>query len=515
MLNINTVTAIDRYERIRHLNAGGMAEVYLARHRGPGGFDKLCVVKRMRPELRSRPHSVDMFLDEARLAALFRHENLPQVFEVGLDADGLPFYAMEYLEGADCRQLNAAAWRSGRGIPLGNLTKIITEAAVALAYAHAACGSDGRPLRVVHRDISPSNIYVTITGGVKVVDFGVAQSEVQSLETAEGVLKGKLPYMSPEQICGATVDHRSDIFSLGCVLYELSVGDRPFDGTCEFQTMQRIASGHYDRPTAVVPDYPPALARIVETALQRSPEQRFPSANAMADALEAFSRTIESRVTERSLGAWVRSFDESSVVRAPRGECASSVPQLDISVGADPGGTARVQCELTTEVELACPPDLPTEADTAIDSPRDRRLRGRAAMTSLAIALVVTVAAFVAWSRPSELSAAVNHVPQPPANIVAPVVGVEAPAANQRERSTPAKASGVTQATTDRRHVRLGGTSVTERATRGKPRPRSRQRSRAIRRPRAPKRNVATRTVRQAPRRGHAWRTDSPFPPVR
>ncbi|HZN91240.1 MAG TPA: serine/threonine-protein kinase, partial [Myxococcales bacterium] len=206
---------VGRYELVQKLATGGMAEVFLAKTVGPGGFEKVLVVKRILPHLVEEREFVEMFLSEAKLAALLNHHNVVQIFDFG-QADGAYFIAMELVDGPNLRVLSKRAQELNRPIPFPLCAKIISLACEGLAYAHGLTDpSSGQPLNLVHRDISPDNIMVTRTGGVKVVDFGIAKAASQAHRTGSGVVKGKLAYMPVEQLASSPLDRRTDVYALG------------------------------------------------------------------------------------------------------------------------------------------------------------------------------------------------------------------------------------------------------------------------------------------------------------
>ena len=212
---------LGRYEVIRHLATGGMAEIYLARTLGIGDFERYAVVKVSAGERRGNRQFVDMFLDEARLAAGLHHGNIAQVYEVGEEV-GEYFYAMEYVHGDTVRSLLEVCAQQQVRIPFEVALAIVVAAAAGLHYAHERTGADGRPLAIVHRDVSPSNLMVSYDGAVKVLDFGIARASERATETESGVVKGKYAYMAPEQCRAQALDRRADVFSLGIILYELT-----------------------------------------------------------------------------------------------------------------------------------------------------------------------------------------------------------------------------------------------------------------------------------------------------
>jgi hypothetical protein len=280
---------LGRYQLLRRLAIGGMAEVYLARATGIEGFEKLVVLKRILPQLAGSPDFVAMFLDEARLAARLQHPNIVQVFDVGASVDDY-YIAMEYVDGKDVRAILSAAQRAAGPPPLGVALSIVQAVCRALQFAHDCTDDDGAPLGVVHRDVSPANVIVTYDGSTKLLDFGVAKAASQSRETEGGTLKGKIGYMSPEQCNGDSIDRRSDVFALGILLFELTTGTKLFREDSELKMLMRIVSEDAPCPSQRRADYPTELAFIVRRALARDRSLRYASARDMERDLSAFAR---------------------------------------------------------------------------------------------------------------------------------------------------------------------------------------------------------------------------------
>lgn len=280
-----SIETFGRYQLLRKLATGGMAEIYLARQVGPEGFEKTLVVKRILPHLSENREFITMFLDEARIAARLNHPNIVQIFDLGAH-DGTYFIAMEYIHGEDARRVWKQAERFNTNLPIALTCRIIIEACAGLDYAHKKCDPSGRPLNIVHRDVSPQNILVSFEGGVKVVDFGIAKAADQGTVTRSGVLKGKYSYMSPEQASGEPIDHRSDIFALGVVMYELLTGTRLFKRPNDRQTLQAVADCLVPPPSAANPSIPRDLDELVLRALQRERGDRYPEARTFAAELE-------------------------------------------------------------------------------------------------------------------------------------------------------------------------------------------------------------------------------------
>jgi eukaryotic-like serine/threonine-protein kinase len=276
-----------RYQLIKKLATGGMAQIYLARQLGVQGFEKLLVVKRILPHLAENEDFITMFLDEARIAARLNHPNVVQIFDLGQQDDTF-YIAMEYIHGEDVRKVWKQAERQGTQIPIPLICRIVIEACAGLDYAHKKTDPGGRPLNIVHRDISPQNILVSFEGGVKVVDFGIAKAADQATVTKSGVLKGKYSYMSPEQAQGRPVDARTDVFALGVVLYELLTGARLFKRANDIQTLNAVTECKVQPPSAIDERLPTELDEIVMKALAKERDDRYGDARQLQEALEAW-----------------------------------------------------------------------------------------------------------------------------------------------------------------------------------------------------------------------------------
>ncbi|HEY5923539.1 MAG TPA: serine/threonine-protein kinase [Kofleriaceae bacterium] len=296
---------LGKYELLLPLAAGGMARIYIGRSTGIGSFERHVVLKMITPERANDLTAVNMFLDEARLAASLNHQNVAQVFEVGEDA-GIHYLAMEYVHGQDLRAVLAKAGSQGTRIPLELALTVVAGAAAGLNHAHERRGPDGQPLGIVHRDVSPSNLMIGYDGAVKLLDFGIAKATARSVETQSGIIKGKFAYMAPEQCRGRDVDRRSDVFSLGIILYEISTQHRCFRADSDFDTMHRIVTGDVVRPTRLVQGYPQALEAIVMKALAIDATQRYQSAGLLLEALESFAVASRMSLSTMGLGRFMR-----------------------------------------------------------------------------------------------------------------------------------------------------------------------------------------------------------------
>jgi serine/threonine protein kinase len=279
---------LGKYEIVRELATGGMAQIYLARTRGAAGFEKNVVLKIILPNLASDRQFVTMFLDEARLAATLRHSNIADVFDVGVEGKTY-YFAMEYVAGQNARAVRIKARETRRPIPVEVSLAIVGGTAAALHYAHTRTDANGKSLDLVHRDVSPSNILVGYEGAIKLVDFGIARATSRRMRTRTGIRKGKVPYLSPELCRGTTIDHRSDLFSLGVILYELTTGERPFQGNSDFVVMDQIVSAAPMPPSQIAREYPSPLESIVMRMLAHSPEARYQTAGQVLEDIETFA----------------------------------------------------------------------------------------------------------------------------------------------------------------------------------------------------------------------------------
>ena len=317
-----------KYTLLRRLAAGGMAELFLALHRSVAGFEKLIVIKRILPSMNQDQGFIEMLLHEARIAATLSHPNVVQIFDVG-QVDGTYFIAMEHIHGEDIQSIVRGMKRMNvPAFPLEHTISILLGTCAGLAYAHDKRDLDGAALGIVHRDISPRNIVVSFTGDVKIVDFGIAKSgtEPGGDDTPNGQLKGKAPYMSPEQAAGQPIDWRSDIFAAGVMLFELTTGRRLFKGASEFETLKMICDKEYPLPSSVKENYPPELERIVMRALAKKREDRYQSAREMQADLELFAREERIAVSQVGLTKWMESLFVDKL--AQQKEALQDVKQL-------------------------------------------------------------------------------------------------------------------------------------------------------------------------------------------
>jgi len=281
-----------KYVLLDRIAVGGMAEIFLARQEGLEGFEKTIVIKRIRPHLSSQKSFVKMFLNEAKLAAQLNHPNIVQIYDLGKIADSY-FIAMEYIFWRDMRRIIPKAEGMDIAFPLVYAVKIASSVCEGLYYAHQKSDLYGNPLNIVHRDVTPENIFVSFDGTVKILDFGIAKAANQIEQTRAGEIKGKLSYMSPEQCMGKVLDQRSDLFSLGVVLYEWITGYKLFTGDSEVAILKTITEGKIYPPSYFKPDIPEAVERILMKTLEKDRDQRYASAWDLQYDLDRFLSSHE------------------------------------------------------------------------------------------------------------------------------------------------------------------------------------------------------------------------------
>ncbi len=338
-------TKLGRYEVIKHLAHGGMADLSVARATGIENFERHVVIKHLRPEQSGDASFVQMFVKEARLAGALHHHNIVQVHDIG-QSEGRHFFAMEYVHGEDLRRILGKLCDGKAHLPLQHVVSIATAVCSALHHAHEQKGPDRKPLGIVHRDVTPGNILVSYDGNVKVVDFGIAKAVHRPSDTGVGMLKGKAPYMSPEQCTGKAVDRRSDVFSFGIVLYELVTVRRLFKGQNEFFTMSSVVQGEIPKPSTQREDLPVELEEIILKALQRDPAARYQTADEMRLALDQFADKAGLRTSPTALSDFMKKLfgvrpepwmvDISPTVDAPVDFDKTDVGVVELPIDATP-----------------------------------------------------------------------------------------------------------------------------------------------------------------------------------
>jgi serine/threonine protein kinase/Tfp pilus assembly protein PilF len=285
-----------------------MAELFRAKLTGAQGFEKLIAIKRILPNLSGEENLLSAFIDEAKLAALLHHENIIQIYDFG-SMDDQYFIAMEYLFGKDLRAISRTVRKKDQELGLENILYIICRICAGLDYSHNLKDLQGKALSIIHRDINPQNILITYEGQVKIIDFGIAKAASHNTKTRENLIKGKLAYMSPEQANGQAIDHRSDIFSTGIILYELLADRRMFQGET-MHVLSLVREAQYDPPEEVIPNLPPKLNAILRRALAKDPDERFRYAGEMLADIEEFMFELSLRPNARSFAGYMKELFE-------------------------------------------------------------------------------------------------------------------------------------------------------------------------------------------------------------
>lgn len=329
-----------KYLLLDRIARGGMAELCRAKILGSQGFEKLVAIKKILPHLADQDEFVSAFIDEARLAAFLQHRNIVQIFDFG-EIGGSYFLSMEYLSGQPLRTLMNLAGKNNTPLPLGIALFIVAEICAGLDYAHNLKNFSGEALNIIHRDIGPQNVFITYDGQVKIIDFGIARATSHNTATASGSLKGKIAYMSPEQAGGSEIDHRSDIFSAGIILYELATGKHLYAGEDSKQQLALAIRGDVVPARQINGALPPLLYDILDRALAREPHDRYQSAERMRSDLEKCARLSAGFAAATELAAFMASLFAEDVVREEetlRQAASAELPPADevLDSGASP-----------------------------------------------------------------------------------------------------------------------------------------------------------------------------------
>lgn len=406
-----TPDRLGRYRLLATLGRGGMGDVYLAVAEGIEGFSKLLVVKELRRRQDDDELQLAMFMDEARLAARLNHPHIVQTLEVGSDGPRR-FIVMEYLEGQSLQRALRRQRQNQRQFPVDVHVGVLASVLDALAYVHGLTGVDGSPLGIVHRDVNPQNVFVTYEGHVKLIDFGIAKTQMASQQTTAGVVKGKILYMAPEQATGRPVDLRTDVFSVGVMLWDALVGRGPWEGKSDIQILYSLMTGVVPRLRDQSPALPPELVEIVDRATSPAPDERYPSAAVMRDELLRQVGPSYLGDHARALGDLVsRAFAEErlelrALVEAQLRAAASTDPQGVVSLTrvraeyADPTSQPSVAStsygsSAQLSISLAQPPP---NADLVVETrPRRSRAVIAGAIAAAALSGAVAVGALAMW----------------------------------------------------------------------------------------------------------------------
>ena len=431
------IAQLGRYTILFRFAAGGMAEVFVGRLRGAGGFEKPVAIKRMLPSLAEETRFVDMFLDEARIAAMITSPNVVPTLDVDTDDEGAPYIVMELVVGASLSQLQRGMTRQQLEVPIPVAVEVIAQAAQGLHDAHEATRPSGERLELVHRDVSPQNILVGVDGRARIMDFGIARALERVTQTSTGEVKGKLAYFSPEQASAAVLDGRSDVFALGIVAWELLVGKRLFQRESPSQTLFAVLESEIPAPHTMRAEIPESVSLVVMRALQRDVEKRWPSAAAFAHALRAAGVAM---VSPPEVGAWVSSAGGETLLQF-RSRIATSFSGEPTKVLDAPA-----KAVLAEEIEVKLDGTQATSATVGMRTPaplpvapvvEPTNTKRPAWVGALAVLLVLGLGA-AAWMRffateTPEVAADIAPADVPPAlppalpQPLEPVVAVEAP----------------------------------------------------------------------------------------
>ena len=349
MNEVQTHATLGQFRPLAQLGQGGMARVLLCARQGPANIQKLLVIKEIREELANDAEFVTMFMDEARLATRMTHPNVVQTYDVS--AEGSHYYmVMEYLEG---QPMHAFLGRIKRKLPLGAHLRILTRILSGLQYAHDLRGFDGKPLHIVHRDVSPQNTILCYDGQVKLVDFGIAKAAGAVSRTTAGMFKGKLGYVAPEQVAGTDIDRRADLFSVGVMLWEALVGRRLTYGENEAAVLHKRTTGTQARAIEARPEADPELAAICDKSMELDPNKRFASADEMRDAIDARMEALGLRAGDSDIGKLVVDafVDERKGIQA--------IIERQLAVQARSAADASVVAKLPVFVNETGPQSIP------------------------------------------------------------------------------------------------------------------------------------------------------------
>lgn len=364
-----------RFVLRERIAAGGMAEVFRAGQPGFGGFEKTVAVKRMFDRFSHDKRFVEMLVDEAKIVSQLAHPNIVPILDVG-EVDGRWFIALELIDGTDLFRLLQRQYELGRHLPVAVAMHIVAELCSALDYAHARRASDDSPLNIVHRDVSPQNVLLSYQGEVKLTDFGIAKAAYRYTQTQAGVVKGKLYYMSPEQAAGTAIDHRSDLFAAGILLFELLCTRPLYDEEDQAQLLDRVRHARWQWPTKRRKALPDAAAAVVERALSADPDARYPTGRSMREAIKAAMRSEQTSCDHETLGAYVREVFDIPDVRPERDTTLSRMPlpAVDTHWHIQTGHGVTPPPDADTRVPAPDPPQLttePAEATARIAAPDD------------------------------------------------------------------------------------------------------------------------------------------------
>jgi len=462
---MSNIQRFGSYFLLKKIATGGMAELYKAKKSGEKGFEKLLAIKMILPHLSANEEFISMFIDEAKVAALLNHQNIVQIYDLG-KIENSYCIVMEYVRGKDLKSTLSRGVKSKSRIGVEHACLVTASALAGLSYAHRK-RDKGRDLKIVHRDISPQNILITYEGEIKIVDFGIAKAATQSRDTKVGVLKGKIAYMSPEQAMGKPLDRRSDVFSMGVVLYEMLAGKKLFQGDTDLNTLEQVRTARVEPlPHELNAEVPKDLEDILLKALAKEPDERFQSASEMEEALQQFMRKAGYSTGGYSLSQYMSRLFKDDIEEELREEEEWDQTMVSEALSADTLATSLKDQTAVPEKPAPQPAPQPVQV-----TGRDIADKKEAPLLTKVLAAVIAVAALAGigvWmkSRPApapqaqatteakgDTSAQTPPAPAepahakpekavkaPPAERHAAKAGQEAPAAKS-EPAPPARAS--------------------------------------------------------------------------
>ncbi|MFK7991369.1 MAG: serine/threonine-protein kinase [Sandaracinaceae bacterium] len=392
---------LGRYELLFRFAAGGMAEVYAARSRGAEGFERLVAVKRMLPTMSDDPKFVEMFLDEAKVAANVHSRHVVSTLDLGRASDGSLYIVMDLIRGLSLNRLIKRALRAKEPLPIDVVSEILTQTALGLHDAHEAATPDGTKLEIVHRDVSPQNVLLDRTGAVRLTDFGVARAVERHSRTETGELRGKVAYFAPEQMSGGTIDRRTDVFALGVVAHEMITGKRLFRAENAWLTLQQVASAEIPRVDTLREDVPGALADAIELALDRNPDGRFVTAaafgNAVREAVAPAGANAVGELVGRLGGEYIDALEQNlrKAAAKPTAKVASVPPEANDAPEADDPAPEEVSGPPPISTTAEVPDVVAAAAQPVLEAvPRPTRRRPPLAVIFLVPCVVAAAAAF-------------------------------------------------------------------------------------------------------------------------
>jgi serine/threonine protein kinase len=385
-----------RYRVLRKIAHGGMAEIFLALQLGAEGFQKQVVLKRILPTFAADPAFVRMLLDEAHIASTLNHSNLVQVLDLR-HSGGEYFLVLEFVDGWSLEQVRRRAQMAKMKMPLPLVLYIVSSLCRALAYVHTRT-RNGLPIGIVHRDVNPQNILLSAEGEVKLADFGIAKALGKRQKTATGIIKGKFAYMSPEQAAGEDLDHRSDLFSVGTLLYLLTTGKKPFDGNADLDVITQVRKARYARPSSFIRDFNPEVERFIARALRASRIARWQTAEQMADRIDLISSKLGQPTGSAALKRWL------DALTARDGIKSAAHAHEEIAAPPASGGTIEVG---SGDLDLEVVPEDNDTPETVATSGRPRS-RGTPTAATKAVYGAPTV---IAPERAAQLAASQRRPP--------------------------------------------------------------------------------------------------------